>query len=132
MRPGATMLMDFIERWGIANAVDTSQIDVIGFSQGGAMCVTLALFYPNLFRRIGVLAGFAPFGSDIFIPDRPLEGKEIFWAHGVYDKMVTIDFARESMRLLEGCGATIAYCEAEVGHRVSSDCVRALKAYLTA
>jgi predicted esterase len=32
--------------------------------------------------------------------------------------------------LLEKAGAQVTYCEGEVGHKVSADCLRALKEFL--
>ena len=54
------MLLDLIDRWGIANAVDVGQVDMMGFSQGAAMTLTFALTYPKRVRKIGILAGFPP------------------------------------------------------------------------
>jgi predicted esterase len=34
------------------------------------------------------------------------------------------------MEILESAGAEITYCEDEVGHKVSLNCVRALRSYL--
>jgi hypothetical protein len=33
------------------------------------------------------------------------------------------------MSLLEQAGAQITYCESEVGHKVSADCLRALETF---
>ena len=129
LRPATALLADLLERWGVANDVDTKQVDVMGFSQGGAMTISFALFYPHLVRRLGVLAGFAPHGADAFIPTRPLEGKPVFVTHGTLDEMVPIDLARYSVQLLEDAGAHITYCEAEVGHKVSADCRKALEQF---
>jgi predicted esterase len=52
-------------------------------------------------------------------------------AHGTQDEMVPIDRARASMELLEQAGASITYCEDEVGHKLSSNCLRALEEYLS-
>jgi predicted esterase len=79
---------------------------------------------------MGVLAGFVPAGLDDYIAQKPLTGKNIFVAHGTQDEMVPIDRARASMELLEQAGATITYCEDEVGHKLSSGCLRALETYL--
>jgi phospholipase/carboxylesterase len=131
MRPSLAMLADLIERWGIANNVDTSQVDMLGFSQGGAMAMAFAMLYPQRVRRVGVLAGFALQGLDAHAPARPLEGKPVFISHGTLDDMVPIDLARYSVRLLEDAGAQITYCEAEVGHKVSADCRRALESFFS-
>jgi phospholipase/carboxylesterase len=124
--PAAVLLADLVDRWGIANAVDTSQLDVIGFSQGAAVTVTFALAYPHRVRKIGILAGFAPLGSDAYAVSRPLEGKRVFVTHGTEDEMVPIEFARQSMTILEQAGAQITYCEANIGHKVSKECLKAL------
>ena len=104
-------------------------IDVMGFSQGAAMSSVLAFLYPERVRKIGILAGFVPGGLEEYAGKRPLEGKLIFVTHGTKDEMVPIDRARASMEILEQAGATITYCEDEVGHKVSVNCLRALRAY---
>lgn len=101
----------------------------MGFSQGAAMSNVLALLYPQRVRKIGILAGFVPSGLDEIIRQRPLAGKTIFVTHGTKDEMIPIDRARASMELLEQAGAKITYCEDEVGHKVSLNCMRALRSY---
>jgi predicted esterase len=64
------------------------------------------------------------------IQQRPLTRKKIFVAHGTQDQMIPIDRARASMALLEQAGAQIIYCEEEVGHKLSVNCLRALETYL--
>ena len=75
-------------------------------------------------------AGFVPSGLEEMIDRKPLAGKNIFVAHGTGDQMVPIDRAHASMGLLERAGAQITYCEDEVGHKLSVNCLRALEAYL--
>jgi len=63
------------------------------------------------------------------IAKKPLAGKQMFVAHGTQDNLVPMDRARASMALLEQAGARLTYCEAEVGHKVSADCLRGLEAF---
>jgi predicted esterase len=79
---------------------------------------------------MGVLSGFVPYEMESIIDAKPLAGKNIFVAHGTKDETVTIDRARASMQLLEQAGATITYCEDDVAHKLSSNCLRALESYL--
>jgi predicted esterase len=51
-------------------------------------------------------------------------------AHGILDEMVPIDMARRAIQLLEDAGARVTYCESEVRHKLSSDCLKALESYL--
>jgi predicted esterase len=60
-----------------------------------------------------------------------LEGKSFFIAHGTKDETVTVDRARASIVLLEQAGAKVTYCEDDVAHKVSLNCLRALKEFLS-
>jgi len=86
--------------------------------------------YPQRIRKMGVLAGFVPSGMEALVEKRPLDGKHVFVAHGTQDQMVPIDRARTSMDMLESAGAAITYCEDDVGHKLSANCLRALENYL--
>ncbi|MFZ5855719.1 MAG: alpha/beta hydrolase [Chloroflexota bacterium] len=110
-------------------SVDASQFDVMGFSQGAALSNVLTCLYPHRIRKAGILAGFMPSGMEEIVAQKPLAGKTIFVAHGTQDNMVPIDRARASMTLLEQAGAHVTYCEAEVGHKVSADCLRGLESF---
>lgn len=130
LRPSAAGLIQLIDEYASSVKLEASQFDVIGFSQGAAMVNALGVLYPQRVRKMGVLAGFVPYQMETVIESKPLTGKHIFVAHGTQDQMVTVDRARASMELLEKAGATITYCEDEVGHKLSSKCLRALETYL--
>ncbi|GAB4502579.1 MAG: alpha/beta fold hydrolase [Anaerolineales bacterium] len=130
MRPSAVSLADLLERWGVANSVETASVDVAGFSQGGAMSLVFGLLYPQRVNHLAVLAGFLPAESDSLLETRPLSGKTVFWAHGTQDEMVPLEMARLSMDLILKAGAQLNYFQAETGHKVSAEGLRALEAYL--
>ena len=132
LRPSAEALMRLVDEyqastWIDANSEERQSIDVMGFSQGAVMCNILSFLYPQRIRTVGILAGSIPSGLEELVPNRPLEGKEFFVAHGTQDETVTIERARHSVALLEQAGARVTYCEDEVGHKVSAHCVIALK-----
>jgi len=131
MRPSAAMVFDLIERWGVANAVDVSQVDMMGFSQGAAMTLIFALTYPEHVRKIGILAGFPPLELEPLIQSNPLAGKAAFITHGTADELVHVDNAHDSIRILEKAGAKVTFCEADVGHKVSAECLRALEEFFS-
>ena len=131
LRPSAAMLLDFLDHWGIANAVDVNQIDLMGFSQGAAMAITFAMTYPQRIRKTGVLAGFAPRGLDPLSASQPLKGKSVFLTHGTLDELVPIESAYATRLLLERSGAEVTFCEAEVGHKVSAECLKALEVFFS-
>lgn len=130
LRPAAEGLIRLVDEYSASTKLDARQFDLMGFSQGAAMANTMALLHPERARKMGVLAGFVPSGFDEIIEQRPLTGKNIFVAHGTQDEMVPVDRARASIGLLEKAGARITYCEDEVGHKLSVDCLHALEDYL--
>ena len=130
LRPSVDGLIDLVSRWAPVNDLDSSSVDVVGFSQGGAMAFSVGVLYPEKVRKLGILAGFAPEGSEDFLtPDR-LVGKRIFFAHGTLDEMVPIAMAKQAIRLVEDAGGEVIYCESEIGHKLSAACLGALNYYL--
>ena len=129
LRPSAESLLRIVDEYVASINIDASTIDVIGFSQGAAMCSTLAFLYPQRIRKVGMLAGFVPTGLEELVSQRPVEGKPFFVAHGTKDETVTIETARASVEVLEQAGAQVTFCEDNVGHKVSVNCLRALKTF---
>jgi phospholipase/carboxylesterase len=129
--PAAEGLIKLIDEYSASVKVDALQFDLIGFSQGAAMTNLMGILYPHRICKMGVLAGFVPSGLDKLIQQKPLAGKKVFVAHGTQDQMIPIDRARASMELLEQAGAQVIYCEDEVGHKLSANCLRALESYLS-
>lgn len=128
LRDSAEALIRLVDDYSAASArVDASTFDVMGFSQGAAMCCLLAFLYPERIRKVGLLAGFVPSGLEDWVSQRPLEGKPFFVAHGTKDETVPVERARHSVEILEQAGANVTYCEDEVGHKVSAACLRGLK-----
>ena len=126
MRVVAEGLIRLVEEYSASAGIDAKTFDLMGFSQGGAMSNVLAFLYPQRIRKIAILAGFVPAGLEELVPKLPLAGKPFFVAHGTKDEMVRIDRARESITILEEAGAKVTYCEDNVGHKVSANCLRAL------
>lgn len=131
LRPAAEALIRLVDEYSASAGLDAATFDVMGFSQGAAMSSLLTFLYPQRIGKVGILAGFVPGGLEELVPQRPLEGKPFFVAHGTKDEMVSVDRARASIEILEQAGAQVTYCEDEVGHKVSVTCLRALKKFFS-
>ena len=129
MRTSAEGLIRLVDEYAASAGIEADTFDMIGFSQGGAMCNVLAFLYPERIRKTGILAGFVPRGLEDMVSRRPLDGKPFFVAHGTKDEMVGIDRARESIATLEEAGAKVTYCEDNVGHKVSATCLKAMSEF---
>jgi phospholipase/carboxylesterase len=129
LKPAAENLIRLVDEVSASVGMDATQFDVAGFSQGGALTNLLALLYPQRIRKAAVLAGFMPDGVDNLLERRVLDGKHFFVAHGKQDNLVPFERAQSSIELLEKGGAQVTFCEADVGHKLSADCLRALQAF---
>jgi phospholipase/carboxylesterase len=127
LRSAAEALIHLVDEYSASAGIEASTFDVMGFSQGGAMSNVLAFLYPNRIRKTGILAGFVPSGLEGLPPEHALQGKPFFVTHGTRDEMVSIDQARASVAILERAGANVTYCEDDVAHKVSVNCLHALK-----
>ena len=131
LQESAEGLISLVDAYSASVGIDARVFNVMGFSQGAGMCNVLAFLYPQRIRKVGILAGFVPSGLEELVSQRPLEGKLFFVAHGTKDATVTVERARTSITLLEQAGASVTYCEDDVAHKVSANCLRALKKFLT-
>ena len=109
--------------------IETSNYDVIGFSQGAALAYSIALTHPDRIGKLAGLSGFLPEGLDSKIAQGALKGKKVFVAHGLRDEMVPLGKAREAVQGLKDAKAEVVYCEDNVGHKLSSGCFRGLGDY---
>lgn len=102
-------------------------LDVMGFSQGGAVAAVFTAAARHRVRALALLAGFVP---DDF---RPLDGRlgqmPVFVAHGRQDTMVPVVRARQGVARLKAYGARVTYWEDESGHKLSAAGSRALAAF---
>jgi phospholipase/carboxylesterase len=123
-------LVNLIKGYAGSIGLNTKSFDMIGFSQGAALVFLLAINYPELIDKAALLGGFAPVTAGKVMVGKPLSGKKYFVAHGTRDDLVPLERSKLMVDLLERAGANITYCEDDVGHKVSSGCLRALKRYL--
>ena len=130
LQPSIEALIQLIDECAAEVKLDASQFDIAGFSQGAVVVNLISMLYPQRIRKMAALAGFVPSGLEEIIAKQPLAGKPVFVAHGAKDKMIPIERARDSLKLLEQAGAQITYCEDEVGHKLGVNGFRGLEEYL--
>ena len=105
--PAADAVGDWLEAF-LAEVGTPSAIRLLGFSQGGAVALTLLRRHPERFDRVAVLAGF--------VPDEPEAGDArlaelrppVFWGRGDADPVIPGDaVARTSAWISAHAAATI-------------------------
>jgi phospholipase/carboxylesterase len=108
---------------------DFSQFHMVGFSQGAALAYTMTTMYPERITSLAGLSGFLPDGASTWLRSDRFTNLPIFIAHGTEDTLVPVERARMSVDLLEKAGASVTYCEDNVGHKLSAKCFHGLEAF---
>ncbi len=109
--------------------IPANMIDLMGFSQGGAVILTYLIHKPERIGRAACLAGFLPDGAEKYIDPTKLTGKKVMIAHGTDDETVPIDMAAQSASLFESAGAEVTFCRDEVGHKLGPTCYKGLETF---
>ena len=98
---------------------------LMGFSQGSALALSAVAFGMIHPAAVVVMAGLLPPGE---LP--PLHGLRVFWGHGRQDELIPVSRARGDVARLTAAGADVAYCEAEVGHKLGAECLKGVRTWL--
>ena len=122
----ADALVLLVDEWSASVKGASLPVDLIGFSQGGALAVVLMALYPQRLRKVAVLSGFIPAGAEPLLAEQSLSHLGIFWAHGTKDEMITFSRGLDAVEKLRAAGADLRFCQADVGHRVARSCRLAL------
>lgn len=121
-----------VQHWLGYLRIPTDRMDVMGFSQGGAMALSYLIQHPDRVDRAVCLAGFLPDDAkDVLTPAR-LTGKSIYIAHGTQDQTIPISLATRTAEILAAAGARVDFCQEDVGHKLGSLCNKKLELFLNA
>ena len=107
------------------------KIILAGFSQGGAIILQTGLRYPARLGGIMVLSSYVPLAETISEEKHPAnQDVPIFYAHGVQDDIIPINFAEQSRDLLEAQGYSVEWNSYPMSHAVIPDEIDAIGVWL--
>jgi len=130
-KPVIDLLIEQIDLWASQNQVDAGQINLMGFSQGASLAYAFAMLNPARTGSVAALAGPLPGGWEKLAGGVDLREKPFYIAHGTKDHTVPVSQARQAAATLEKLGARVTYCEAEVGHKLSTGCLHGLESFFS-
>jgi len=107
--------------------IDPARIALIGFSQGAMVVNILVLTRPGRVIGVASLAGAAP---ALPLVSGGLGELPVFVAHGNRDHLAPVSAARRARETYTRLGADVAYGEYSVGHKMSSQAMKDLQAWL--
>ena len=110
----------------ITQKYKTSKLILAGFSQGAMMALDVGL-------RSDV-AGIIAMSGGLYEADQPdlaqKKGLPVLIAHGIYDDVVPVQYARRARHLLEEAGLDVEYYEYPMQHNVAQEEVGAVRAFI--
>lgn len=116
-----------LTNWLAFLKIHASNIDLMGFSQGGAIALSYLIHHPDRIQRAACLAGFLPPGAESALDQARLIGKKVLIAHGANDETIPIRMATQSAQLLKAAGAEVTFCQDNVGHKLGPTCFNGLE-----
>ena len=127
-----SFLLQAIKDAVMATGADPQRVFVLGFSQGGAMAITLALTAPQLLRGAVSMAGrllpaIAPFAADA----EAMSHLTVLIQHGSEDEVVPNTESIAACQLFAELRVKQALKEYPVGHTVSPNMLRDARDFLT-
>jgi phospholipase/carboxylesterase len=139
---GLAALTRFVDRLPEVYPADRGRLVMLGFSQGAGMCYAFAAAQastaqaaqaqtppgepPPPLLGVAALGGYIP--GPVTLP--PLDGLPVLILHGTRDEVIPITMARKNRDQLNERGAAVTYHEDEIGHKVSAEGMRHLRAWL--
>jgi phospholipase/carboxylesterase len=125
------LVVKFLEELKSKFQIDSSNITLIGFSQGSILSYSIALSYPKIVQRIGALSGYLNLDTTIDnYQNNDFSGLKIFSSHGTVDQVIPVEWARKTDPILKSLGINSTYEEYPIGHGVSPQNFYDLKSWL--
>lgn len=114
------LISDFIDELIANYSIDAKNVTLIGFSQGSILGYAVALSYPEKVQRLVAMSGYL--NTEIAVNDfatNDFSNLKIFASHGTVDQVIPVEWARNSIPVIEKFGIGIVYKEYPVGHGVA-------------
>lgn len=119
-------MLRFIDE--ITETLPTSQLILSGFSQGAMMALDVGLRTKKKLAAIIAMSGGL---YEYDLPDLSAHaGFPVLIAHGAYDDVVPVNFARRARRVLEDAGLNVEYHEYPMSHQVAQEEIEVVRAFI--
>ncbi|XP_051126292.1 probable carboxylesterase SOBER1-like [Andrographis paniculata] len=116
----------------IAAGIDSKNVFLCGFSQGGALTLASVLLYPKTLGGGAVFSGWVPFNASVLEQVTPDAKKTpILWSHGMADRTVLFEAGQAGPPFLEKAGLS---CEFKaypgLGHSITTEELTNLESWI--
>ena len=114
-----TKLTNFIDYASEQYPIDSSQLYLLGFSQGAILSMTLGLALGERIKGIVALSGYIPgFVRDEYNV-KSVKHMSLFISHGEMDQVLPFEWGVANNEYFQGQGATVTFKTYQEGHTIS-------------
>ncbi len=124
-------VMRFIEDVKKGYPIDPEKIFLFGFSMGAIMSFVVTLAHSDMVKGVIANSGLIPENIDLKFEWDKIKGKPFFVAHGKYDSVIPIAFAKRAKELLEKARADVTYREYEMDHQIDEESLNDIMKWLS-
>ena len=132
IKESAVLVTELIKREN-ERGIETAQIVLAGFSQGGAIALYLGLRYTEQLAGIMALSTYLPLQEST--PSQLAEANRntpILYLHGLMDPVIPITTAEQSRQVLHDAGYDVDARDYPIPHSVSPEEIAVIGKWLTA
>ncbi len=102
--------------------IPSDRIVLAGFSQGGAISLHVALRYSQRLAGVLALSTYLPLKSTLAVEAHPANADiPIFMAHGIFDNVISLEMAQNSLDLLQNSRFSVTWREYNMAHSVCAE-----------
>lgn len=124
-------LLSLLVEQEMQRGIASDRIVLAGFSQGGAVALYAGLTSDRPLAGVLALSAYLPLGDQLNESNtRAVNVPSVFMAHGEYDSVIPISYARDSWQKLKGLGLSVDWNVYPVEHNMSADEIFAIREWL--
>lgn len=114
------LIAQFIDELVNNYPIDSTNVTLIGFSQGTILSYAVALSHPEKVQRVVAMSGYI---NPEILEENYLKNSfsnlKIFASHGTVDQVIPVEWGRKAKPFLDKLGINTTYKEYPIGHGVS-------------
>ncbi len=125
------LISNFIDEACKAYELDTTNVTLLGFSQGTILSYSVALSYPQKVKNIITLSGYI--NENILTESyskNNFSKLHVYASHGSVDQVIPVDWARKVSPILNELNIDYIYEEFPVGHGIAPQNFYSFKEWL--
>ncbi|WP_343486468.1 alpha/beta fold hydrolase [Allomuricauda sp. d1] len=124
-------IVAFIDEAIEVYGADSTNVTLIGFSQGTVLSYAVALSYPQKIKNVVALSGYI---NEAILVDgyenNDFSRLNIYASHGQVDQVIPLEWAQRTPNFLKNLGIAHKYEEFPIGHGVSPQNFYSFKSWL--